>query len=178
MSFTSRQIVLEAVSGSASGVGLWLAALDDGRQRTLEILDGLDPNLVDADAPFQRHTIGTLLYHIALIEADWLYVEIQERDDYPDEAVAMFPYGVRDEQGNLTHVTGLWLDGHLERLARVRELLRETLMTLTDDQFSEARQIPDATVSTAWVVHHLLQHEAEHRGEMGQILDVLRRRAD
>lgn len=174
----TRQIVLEASGDAATGVGLWIAALDDARDRTLEILDGLDPVLLDAGAPYHRHTIGSLLYHIALIEADWLYVEIREEESYPAEIITLFPYDVRDEHGHLTRVTGLSLNVHLERLARVRELLSETLMKLTDEEFSAARQIPDATVSTAWVVHHLLQHEAEHRGEIGQILNVLRTRAD
>ena len=173
-----RRIVLDAPGGSVPGVGLWIAALDDSRQRTLETLDGLEPELLDAGAPYHRHTIGTLLYHIALIEADWMYVEIQEQETYPDEVVALIPYDDRDAHGHLTRVTGLSLNAHLERLARVRELLRETLLSMSDDDFSEARQIPDATVSTAWVIHHLLQHEAEHRGELGQILNVLRTRVD
>ncbi|MEZ4521902.1 MAG: DinB family protein [Thermomicrobiales bacterium] len=172
---TTRQITLIPPDGADAAVGYWIAALEDGRRRTLEMLEDLEPALVDAKAPYHRHTIGTLLYHIALIEADWLYVEIQEREDYPDEAIEMFPHGVRDDQDNLTSIIGMSLDAHLERLAWVREQLTHTLTGLSAERFSGAREIPGATVSTAWVVHHLLQHEAEHRGEMGQILDALRR---
>jgi uncharacterized damage-inducible protein DinB len=168
-----RQIVLEAPKEACLGVGLWIAALEDGRRRTMETLDRVRPGMVDASAPYHQHTVGTLLYHIAIIEADWLYVEIQELGDYPDEAIEMFPYNHRDEQGRLTQVTGVSLDRHLERLAWVRDQLIETLAALSDDEFSQPREIPDAFVSTAWVVHHLIQHEAEHRGEMNQLLDVL-----
>ena len=173
MDHNKRNIVLERPADVAPGVGLWIAALEDGRRRTLEILERVGPAMVDAAAPYHQHTVGTLLYHIAIIEADWLYVEIQERETYPGEATEMFPYKHRDERGNLTRVAGISLDHHLERLAWVREQLVDTLMTLSDDEFSAERAIPDARVSTAWVVHHLLQHEAEHRGEMGQLLDVL-----
>jgi uncharacterized damage-inducible protein DinB len=172
----TRQIVLEAPVNAAPGVGLWLAAIEDARWRTLEWLADLDPELVDARAEPLRHTIGTLLYHIALIEADWLYVEIRE-ESYPDDIVALFPHDDRDEQGALTEVTGIALDAHLERLAFVRATLRATLMQMSDEQFSAAREIPGAVVSTAWVVNHLMQHEAEHRGEIGQILDALHRNA-
>ena len=137
------------------------------------MLERVGPEMIDARAPYHQHTIGTLLYHIALIEADWLYIEIQERDDYPDEAIERFPWDHRDDQGRLTNVTGLPHNAHLERLAWVRRQLTDTLSQLSDDEFSRAREIPDAVVSTAWVVHHLIQHEAEHRGEMGQILDAL-----
>ena len=168
-----RNIVLERPTDVAPCVGLWIAALEDGRRRTLEMLERVGPGMVDAGAPYHQHTIGTLLYHIAIIEADWLYVEIQERGAYPDEAIEMFPYNHRDERGNLTHVAGVSLERHLERLAWVRDQLVETLGSSSDDDFSRPREISDAVVSTAWVVHHLLQHEAEHRGEMGQLLDVL-----
>ena len=173
----TRHIVLEPPAGSAPGAGLWIAALADGRRRTLETLERVEPEMVDGDVPGQQHTLGTLLYHIALIEADWLFVEIQERDTYPEEAAALFPWSDRDEQGRLISVTGLSLEAHLERLNRVRALLVETLMGLSDDDFSRAREIPGVVVSTAWVIHHLLQHEAEHRGELGQILDTLRQNA-
>lgn len=172
MSAEQRQIVLKPIRGAAPGVGTWIAALNDGRRRTMEVLEGIDPGLLDAAAPHHQHTIGTLLYHIALIEADWLYVEIRE-EDYPDDIVEVFPWDVRDEERNLTAVEGVPLDAHLERLSYVRQRLIATLMDLSDDEFNAPRTIPNAVVSTAWVVHHLLQHEAEHRGEIGQILDAL-----
>jgi uncharacterized damage-inducible protein DinB len=172
----ARHIVLEAPDGAAPGVGLWLAAIEDSRRRTLEWLADVEPELVDAPAPYHRHTIGSLLYHIALIEADWLFVEIRE-EPYSDEVVALFPDDDRDEQGRLTAVAGISLQEHLQRLARVRELLRATLMDMSDDEFGATRKIPGALVSTAWVVNHLMQHEAEHRGEIGQILDALRNQA-
>jgi uncharacterized damage-inducible protein DinB len=171
-----RSIVLEVPANASPGVGLWLAAIEDARRRTLEWLADVEPALVDAHAPYHRHTIGSLLYHIALIEADWLYVEIRE-ESYSEEVLALFPWDDRDEQGRLTEVTGLSLETHLQRLARVRELLRGTLLDMTDDQFGRAREIPGAVVSTAWVINHLMQHEAEHRGEIGQILDALRAEA-
>lgn len=172
----TRDIVLEPPAGAGQDVGLWIAALDDTRRRTLELLEGLGPAWIDAPAAPLQHTIGTLLYHIALIEADWLYVEIRE-EDFPEDVVALFPWNHRDEQGRLTQVTGLTLDAHLQRLADVRARLRGTLLTLSGEEFAAARQIPGATVSTAWVVNHLMQHEAEHRGEMGQILTTLARSA-
>ena len=171
MATETRQIVLESPTGAAPGVGLWIAALEDGRRRTLEMLERVTPELVDAEAPYHQHTIGTLLYHVALIEADWLYVEIRE-ESYPDDLGELLPFSSRDERGSLTSVTGVSLEVHLDRLAEIRKRLRSTLLGLSESEFSEAREIPDAVVSTAWVIHHLIQHEAEHRGEIGQILDA------
>jgi uncharacterized damage-inducible protein DinB len=41
---------------------------------------------------------------------------------------------------------------------------------MTDDEFSRPRSLPAYDVSPAWVLHHLAQHEAEHRGEIGSII--------
>jgi uncharacterized damage-inducible protein DinB len=45
-------------------------------------------------------------------------------------------------------------------------------MTLQD--FRRPRQLPEYDVTPEWILHHLMQHEAEHRGEMG----ILRTRAE
>ncbi len=37
------------------------------------------------------------------------------------------------------------------------------------DDFRRARNLERYDVTPAWVVHHLLQHEAEHRGEIATI---------
>ena len=60
---------------------LVLASLAD----TLKALDGVTQEMVDwyPDAPL--NSIGTLLYHTALIEAAWVVEEILERDDEPLE---------------------------------------------------------------------------------------------
>lgn len=45
---------------------------------------------------------------------------------------------------------------------------------MTAADFHRARRLPQYEVSPAWVLHHLAQHEAEHRGELGSILALLR----
>ena len=111
--------------------------------------------------------IGTLLYHIAAIEADWLSVEVREESDYPPAMVALFPHEVRDAAGRLTVVTGRDLAAHLARLDAVRTQLLATFSAMSLANFTRIRVLPEYDVTPQWVVHHLLQHEAEHRGEIG-----------
>jgi hypothetical protein len=42
---------------------------------------------------------------------------------------------------------------------------------MTADDFVRPRSLADYDVSPAWVLHHLGQHEAEHRGELGSVID-------
>ncbi|HEY0072276.1 MAG TPA: DinB family protein, partial [Chloroflexia bacterium] len=73
-------------------IGRWLWALQDNREKTLRSLDGLSTAGLDTMPPGSGNTIGVLLYHIALIEADWLYVEALDNRPIPHEIEALFPW--------------------------------------------------------------------------------------
>jgi hypothetical protein len=40
---------------------------------------------------------------------------------------------------------------------------------MSTDNFRRARSFPDYDVTPEWVVHHLCQHEAEHRSEIAAL---------
>jgi len=149
-------------------IGRWLWALQDTRQRTMGYLDSLTPTIIDWLPPDDESSIGTVLYHLALIEADWLYTEVLEQP-YPPEVAALFPYVDRDGQARLTQVQGLSLEQHLERLEIVRRLLLDVFQLMDLPEFRRVRKLADYDVTPEWVIHHLMQHEAEHRSQIGAL---------
>ena len=176
--------VIMALPGFEPEIGRWLWALEDTRRRTKSSLDGLTQAVIDWPHPLTRslglrtsgegpgvrpgNSIGTLLYHLAAIEIDWLYSDVLQ-SQWPPELEALFPFDVRDEQGHLIAVRGLSLDGHLHRLDAVRSILLDTFRGMTLHEFRRARRVNDRDVTPEWVIHHLMQHEAEHRGQIGEI---------
>ncbi len=80
----------------------------------------------------------------------------------------------RDKDGVLTLVRNETLEQHLSRLAVVRTLLLEKFRGMSAEEFNRPRELPAYSVSPAWVLHHLSQHEAEHRGEIGSIIAMLK----
>jgi uncharacterized damage-inducible protein DinB len=165
-----RQLVLNPLAGYPPEIGLWLAALEDSRRRTKRALEGISPAAIDFQTPCIDNTIGTLLYHIAAIEADWLYADVLQRD-FPPEIVALLPHDVRDTQGRLTLVQGVSLAEHLDRFDRFRAALCAEFNTITLADHHRTRSFAHYDVTPQWVLHHLCQHEAEHRG---QILEARR----
>ena len=125
---------------------------------------------LDWTPPAGENSVGTLLYHIAAIEADWLSVEVREEVPFAPELAALVPVDVRDATGRLSVVAGPTLPEHLARLAAVRDELVRTFRGLTPTDFHRARTLPDYDVTPEWVLHHLMQHEAGHRGEIGMIM--------
>ena len=158
-------------------IGHWLWALQDTRQRTMRELGRLSPAMIDwlpgDNETGNESSIGTFLYHIADIEADWLYVEVLEQP-LPPEVAALFPYQTRDKQGHLTQVEGFSLEQHLRRLETVRGLLLDVYQAMDLPEFRRVRSLASYDVTPEWVLHHMMQHEAEHRGQIG----TLRARAE
>ncbi len=158
-------------------VGRWLAALEDGRRDTLRALERVSPEMVDwyPDAPL--NSIGSLLYHIALIEADWVAVDLLGLDE-PDELVGLLPWPDREpgsgtgNERHLSRIDGQSMEEHLERLAGVRTFALESLTPMTNEEFHRIRGLEHYDVAPDWVLHHLLQHEAEHRSHIAWLRDT------
>lgn len=163
-----ERLVLEPIAEHAE-VGRWLSALEDGRRDTIHELDGVTEAMVDRRVTDELNTIGTLLYHVALIEADWLLDDVfDDRGAWPSD---LLPWGDRDPKGTLTEVRGVPLSGHLGRLDAVRTLLLERMRPMSVEDFHAPRARERYDVSAAWVLHHLLQHEAEHRAHVAWLRD-------
>lgn len=155
------------LSGYATEVGLWLSALQDARTRTLRVLKKIEPQWLDFVPEDSSESIGTILYHLAAIEASWLYAEVLQ-SPFPPEIESLFPYEVRDEAGKLTPISET-SEQYMQRLKQVRENLLHAFSDMTTDSFGKARSLPEYDVSPVYVIHHLMQHEAEHRSQIDSI---------
>jgi uncharacterized damage-inducible protein DinB len=153
-------------------VGRFISALRETRLRMREALRDLPDELIDMVPPNGGSSIGDVLYHIALIEADWLFDDIlQTQDsDWPKE---LFPVDHRDAEWHLSRLTGETLDQHNARLEKVREMLVSSIGSMTAEELHELRPRADYDLSAAWALHHLMQHEAEHRSQIGAIRESL-----
>jgi uncharacterized damage-inducible protein DinB len=168
MSSVDTQRVITELAARAAEIGRALWCLEDARRRTLERIAGLSPALIDWATPESGNSIGGVLYHIAAIEVDYLYVDTLEQP-FPQVVIDMFPYEVREEHGRLTPVRGFDLQWYLHRLDYVRELVLEAFGKIDLADFRRARHLPDYDITPEWTLYHLTQHEAEHRGELAAI---------
>ncbi len=160
-----QNLVFPSVDCEASEVGVWLAALGDCRARTYKTIVGMRAEEMDRVCSSDMNSIGTLLYHIAAIELDWLYSEVLVRE-FPSDFQSWFPHDVRDPEGRLTAVTGDDATRYEGRFHYVRAPWVEALGRMSLSEFRRVRHLEAYDVSPQWVVHHLLQHEAQHRGQI------------
>ena len=165
-------------AADAPEVGRWLSAMADARRDTLRELEGLPDQDLFVRPEGVDNSIGSVLYHVALIEVDWLVDEIMGRseEEFEESSLARwFPQSDRDGEGRLTEPPPDTLAGHLERLTVVRDALVEEVRPMSVADYHQPRVRARYDVSPAWVLHHLLQHEAEHRSEIARLRQLLPR---
>lgn len=167
-----RQLVMHALDGYVPEIGRWLWALEDVRRVLKNQLTGISQPELDTRPP-GANSVGSLLYHIAAIEADWLYTEVLQTAP-PAELVALFPHDVRADDGRLCQVSGETPEQHLARLDAVRTALLMHFKSVTLSDWRAPRHLPDYDVTPEWVVYHLVEHEAHHRGQIADQLRIMR----
>jgi len=163
------------LDGYPPGIGKWLWALQDTRQRTLDSLQELDNAIINWVDSIGSNSIGTLLYHIAAIEMSWLYEDILEGMEFPVEIEVLMKYDVREDGVNLTSVITESLETHLDRLLICRKNFLSVFQGMSAEEFQRPRKLEDYEVTPEWIIHHLMQHEAEHRGQIGEIRGMAER---
>lgn len=173
-----RDYTLPPLEGCDQAIGPVLAAFQDARARTLKAIADLPPGALDAQPTAGHNTIGTLLYHVALVEASWVYEDVLGLTEYPADILALFPYDSRDEQGLLYALRDEPLEYYLDRLANVRERALDVYRAMIVEDFRRPRYVAvedgSYNVTPEWALYHLMQHEAEHRGQIQSMLDAIK----
>ncbi|MEH7376557.1 MULTISPECIES: DinB family protein [Neobacillus] len=167
-----RNLLVSPLPEYEEEIGRWLWCLEDVRRTLITELTGISQSILDTKID-ERQTIGSILYHIALIEADWLYVEVLGAEWDP-EISSLFPLDSRSEDGSLTHIEGQSLEEHFYRLNKVREVFLSHFRSMDLTDWRKPRVLEHYDVTPEWVVYHLIEHESHHRGQIFQLLRKLR----
>ncbi|MGG2111526.1 DinB family protein [Lysinibacillus pakistanensis] len=168
-----KNLIVLPLHGFESEIGRWLWCLEDIRRTLLEKISGISQQQLDTEVI--GHSIGSLLYHIALIEADWLYEEVLGGKWNPNIRT-LFPQEDRNDDDTLNSVKGQNLDEHLHRLQCVRDELLFHFRTMDLEDWRTSRSLIHYDVTPEWVIYHLLEHESHHRGQIFQMLENLKRK--
>lgn len=163
-----RPFHIDPTPGYPPAVGRFVSMLVDTRRRLHRDLDDLEAGELDRTPPWAPNSIGTLLYHIAAIELDWTCADLRQTEIFPDGTEDWFPVDVREDDGRLTPVVDS-LERHWDRLEWVRSHLLATLAEMDDADLDRTFAADGQGNGGAFILHHLMQHEAEHRGQIGEI---------
>ena len=145
--------------------------LEDVRKVTLKGIDGLSKEQLFQPPIEGEYPVGAYIMHLAEAEVFWLQVlkgtkidkEIKKRIYYdswmdPSKSDAESPKAP------------LEINEYLEAIKEVRELLKEYLFSIKDSDLDEfvvqQRKDGEHKILRKWIIYHLIEHEAHHRGQM------------
>ena len=161
---------LTPVQGFSREVGLAFGSLEDVRASLLRGVEDLSTENLARRAFAGANTIGTLLIHVAEAELFWTQevlngkpLTAQERTDYRFDV-----FGKPGAPAIEAHDFGFFR----KRMDHVRSLTRESLRPLKDEQLDAMRTWEDSRAgekrefSVRWILQHMLEHEAHHKGQI------------
>ncbi len=172
------KLAIHALPGYPEEIGRMLWMMEDVRRELLEKLEGVTQQELDTPQSGDATTIGALLYHIADVETSWLHFDMFGRTELDPEIRPWFAAPTRNEQGEVWCPPGESLERHLERLAAVRSDFLDKLRSIDLEDWRTYRLLPgEYEVTPEWIVYHLIEHEAHHRGQIFRMLGMMRREA-
>jgi len=160
-----ERIVLVRDPRAEGDLGVALAALEDVRARTKRAVAGLDDATLAARPAGAGNSIGMLVRHIALVELDWVLTDIGRGEPIPADAPAMLRLDdpMADPGPRL-------LAEFVEALDFARAVTVDRLGRLPASEIDAEREYRDERVhrvfNVRWILHHLVEHEAHHEGQI------------
>ena len=145
--------------------------LEDVRKVTLKGIEGLSKEQFFQPPIEGEYPVGAYVMHLAEAEVFWLQIltgtkvdkEIKKRIYYdswmnPSKSDAESPKAPPE------------INEYLEAIKEVRELLKKYMSSLKDSDLYgfvvQQRKAGEHKILKKWIIYHLIEHEAHHRGQM------------
>lgn len=159
---------LQPEAGLSPALGLALASMDEVREQLRGAVSELTDEQMARRATEGAHSIGALVMHIGEAEWWWMNCIVQghklTREDFrqPFWDVLEDPEGFASKKYSAPFC--------LETIGRIRSETRAFLSTRRDEDleniYSHKRGDRQMEASLRWILHHLVDHEAQHKGQI------------
>lgn len=148
------------------GIANFFAMFDENRSRLLDKIKDITDEMLDFTPDEDMfETIGTLLYHIAAVEHDWIFFDI---DKIPiDEEKWIHAFANRFD--DVDQLTGKGLQFYLDALEEVRQKIYERFKLFTDEDLKKVVESEGRTYTIEWILFHMINHEALHIGQIAML---------
>jgi uncharacterized damage-inducible protein DinB len=169
---------LEPMAGFAREIGFYLSAWEKTRAELRKIVSGLtDEDLACRITP-EAHQIGGLVLHLGEAETWWIHSVVAEKE--LDEEAKKFAH-MHDTTETDFAEKGYSAADCIERIDEISRRSREILAKLTDADLEKiySYELDDKRVeaSLRWIFCQLIDHEANHKGQISMLKRLMREAA-
>jgi uncharacterized damage-inducible protein DinB len=166
-------------------VALFVSQLDDQTRRLARSIEGSSAADLEWQPGRGRNTAGMLLSHIAMTEVFWIAVAAGRASDHDAaESVCreILGLGLDDDGmpcppdgGPPATLAGWGVARHLDLLRKARAFLKAEASKWTDADLAGCGVYRGDEFAREWTLYHLLEHYAQHAGQIGLVLALRRR---
>ncbi|HUE81885.1 MAG TPA: DUF664 domain-containing protein [Pyrinomonadaceae bacterium] len=159
---------LTPTEGVTPGIGFYLAGMEEVRGQLPEIVQGMSAVEIRQRAVPGAHSIGALILHIAEAEWWWLQCVVSGHKLTAEDRQSPYWDVLKDPDGFAAK--GFSVEFCLGEAARIRVQTRAVLAGFSDEDlervFSFERRGVAHEHTLRWILHHLIDHEAQHKGQI------------
>jgi uncharacterized damage-inducible protein DinB len=163
-----RRRVLIPHPGLSTGIGYYLSGMEEVRKQ-IDVAVRTIPNDLIGKPPFLgSHSIGGLVLHIG--EAEWFWMKMVVGGHQLTEEDKNAPYwDILDDVERVSR-NGYTTEFCLNEAEKIRNQTRDVLFSYNDKDlermFTFEREGKTTEYNLRWILHHLIDHEAQHKGQI------------
>lgn len=164
---TELKILIPA-DGLAPGIGYYFSGMEEVRAQLRKAVAGIGPTDIGRRAVPDTHSIGALVLHLG--ESEWFWMQcVLGGHQLNDEDRQTACWDALKDPDRVSS-RGYSAEFCLAEADKVREQSRSVLANLNDDDLERIFPFVWAgethEQSLRWILHHLIDHEAQHKGQI------------
>ncbi len=161
-------LVLTAAEGVSPAIGYYLSGMEEVREQVRAAVTGLIGDKFDRPAFLGAHSIGALVMHIG--EAEWWWMQCNVAGHKLTDEDRRAPFWDVLDKPDAFATRGYSPEFCLDQISSIRSQTKMLLASFSDDDldriFSYERRGTTHEQSLRWILHHLIDHEAQHKGQI------------
>lgn len=167
--------VLQSAPGPSREIGHYLSGMEEVREQLHEAVTGIGFKDIGRRALPETHSIGALVLHIG--ESEWFWMQcVLSGHTLTDEDKRVPCWDALKDPDRVKN-RGYSAEFCLNEVTKIREQSRAVLASFNDDDlekvFSFTWNEKTQEQSLRWILHHLIDHEAQHKGQILMLKRIL-----
>jgi len=159
---------LDSIPGFDNDIGFYLGGMEEVRNQLREAVEGISDDHIGRPAVSYAHPIGALVLHIG--EAEWYWMQCVVSGHKVTDEIRCAPYwDVLDDPEGFPDKR-YSAEFCLNEIKKIREQTHKTLAAFKDSDLGRICSIERGGEtherSLRWILHHLIDHEAQHKGQI------------
>ncbi len=163
-----KRRVLTPHPGLSTGIGYYLSGMEEVRGQLNDAVKGIPDDVIGKPAFLGAHSIGGLVLHIG--EAEWFWMQMVVTGHELTDEDKKAPFWDVLEDVEVVARNGFTTEFCLLEVEKIRNQTRDVLFSFNDKDLeriiSFERRGETTEHNLRWILHHLIDHEAQHKGQI------------